>query len=130
MKLLPYILIFSWLFGMLDWKVVHLTRWQNRAYLDWMHAHEQLYALVTEAVELVVCTPCFALKQISYEIAKQVEASPEEQAAITHAPGMSWQGFYRLAERGKSWTFIPWTSWLTYWFAPTLIWWRVAWKKI
>ena len=120
--LILYILITSYLFGMLDWTVVHLTRWQHREWLDWMHAHEKQYSLIVRPIQYVLCTPAMAFKPIFFEMGKQVQASKQEQDAITHAPSMSWKGFYQLHSRDTSWTFTPWWSWFLYWTLPSLIW--------
>ena len=122
MKLLIYILICSFLFAMLDWQSIHLTRWANRDWLEWMHDHERAYAALTTYPELVVCAPCVALKPIFLEAIKKSRASQEEQDATTHAPALDHKGFYHLVRRGESWTFVPWWSWFLYWLAPSAIW--------
>lgn len=126
MKMLKYIVICAWLFALLDWKVIELTRFQNREWLDWMHAHEREYAAITRTAELILCTPAMALKPLFSEAMLNVEASKEAQDAVVHAPKMSLQGFYHLPVRGQSWTFVSWTSWFSYWAAPSLIWWMMA----
>jgi hypothetical protein len=126
MKLFRYILVCAFLFSFLDWKVIQFTRLQNRDWLDWMHAHEQEYGAITRAAELVLCTPALALKPIFLESMKRVEASQEEQDAITHAPLPDSQGFYHLPRRGESWTFVPWLAWFLYWLVPSVIWWMGA----
>lgn len=129
MKLVLYIVICAWLFAFLDWQSIHLTRWQSRELLDWAHAHEQQYATVTRAAELIICTPAMSLKPIFQDIMMQVEASREEQEAITHAPTANTQGFYHLPKRGESWTFVSWASWFTYWIPPSILWWMIT-KRI
>lgn len=121
-KIFVYILIFSWLFAFIDWKVIHVTRWTRPEYKDAMHNAERTYALVTRTAETILCAPCMALKPVFLETMKRVEASQEEQDAITHAPAMNAQGFYQLPERGMSWTFVPWGLWLIYWSAPSVLW--------
>ena len=126
MKLFLYVLILSFLFGVLDWQSVHLTRWAYPDWLEWMHGHEKQYALITRPIEFVLCTPCMALKPIFYDAAMNVGASQEEQDAVTHAPRLDWNGFYHLVDRRTSWTFVPWFWWFVYWLPPSLLWWRVA----
>jgi hypothetical protein len=126
MKLLRYILICSFLFALLDWKVIHYTRWSDRSWLEWMHAHEGAYAAMTNSLELALCAPAMALKPVFAEALKRVEASQEEQDAVTHAPGVSLAGFYHLPVRGESWTFVPWSAWLLYWTPIGVIWYLVV----
>ncbi len=126
MRLLRYVLVCAFLFSFLDWKVIAFTRLANRDWLEWMHAHEQEYATVTNIIEFIVCAPALALKPIFTESMKRVEASQEEQDAITHAPGPDALGFYHLPKRGESWTFVPWLAWVLYWLPISLIWFRFA----
>jgi hypothetical protein len=126
MRLLIYILVCAFLFAVLDWKVVHYTRLANRDWLDWMHAHERQYALITRSVELVVCAPALALKPLFYVAALSSEASQEEQESVLHAPKPDLSGFYHLPVRGQSWTFVSWVWWALYWTPISLIWWRFA----
>jgi hypothetical protein len=121
-KLFYYILICSYLFALLDWKVVHYTRTVNRSWLDWMHAHERQYANVTRSVELVVCTPAMMLKPVFYHSFMDVEAGEQEQAAILHTPKPDWRGFWNLPVRGEGWTFVSWSAWAAYWLVPSLVW--------
>ena len=122
-KVLLYILIMSWLFTALDWKIVHATRWTHPEWKDWMHAHEKPYMYITQPLEIILCTPCIALKPIFYEAMKNVEAGQVERDSITHAPDISIYGFYHLVERGQPWTFVPWWSWFLYWLSPSVVWW-------
>lgn len=119
-----YILVCAFLFSWLDWKVIHITRWTNREWLEWMHAHERTYALITGPVETILCAPALALKPIFSHALMRVEASKEEQEAITHAPYPDWKGFYHSVERGK-WTFVPWWAWFLNWIPRSLIWYFV-----
>lgn len=121
-KVLIYILFMSWLFAGLDWKVIHLTRWSRREWLNWMHAHETTYVWITRPLETVLCTPCMALKPIWLEAFKRAEASREEQASVTHSPSPTVRGFYHLPVRGESWTFVPWTAWILVWLPPSMVW--------
>jgi hypothetical protein len=121
-KLLAYVLVMTYLFSFLDWKVIHFTRWVDRGWLDWMHANEQTYAITTQAVEMFLCAPALALKPVFMEAMKRVEASQEEQNAVTHAPRPTWAGFYHLPVRGESWTFVNWVWWFIYWLPISLIW--------
>jgi hypothetical protein len=122
MKLIRYILVCGFLFALLDWKVVHYTRIANRDWLDWMHAHEREYATITRTAEYILCAPALALKPIFYTSALAVEASQEEQEAVTHAPKPTWTGFYQLPVRGESWTYVSWFWWFMYWAPISLIW--------
>jgi len=126
MKLLSYVLLLSWLFALLDWKTVHVTRWTHPEWKDWMHANERRYANVTSIIEPVLCMPCMALKPIFYAALMGVEASQEEQDAITHAPEPTRFGFYHLVDRQTSHTFVSWLAWFGYWLVPSLIWWRFS----
>lgn len=121
-KILLYILICSYLFGLLDWSVIHSTRWANRDWLDWMHKHERTYAVLTTGAEAILCTPCLALKPLFVEAIKRSRASQEEQDAITHAPLPNWSGFYHLVRREESWTFVPWSAWFLNWLVPSILW--------
>ena len=126
MKLFAYILICSWLFALLDWKVLHVTRWTHPEYKDWMHAHERTYANITRPMELILCTPCMALKPLFHMALMGVEASKEEQENITHAPLPTWSGFYHIVDRKTSYTFVSWAAWFGYWLAPSVIWWLLV----
>lgn len=120
--ILLYILVMTFLFALLDWETVHLTRWVHREWMDWMHQHEKAYALITGPLEFVLCSPCVALKPVFYDALMRVGASQEEQEALTHAPPASLAGFYHLPERGYSWTFVPWSAWFLYWLVPSAVW--------
>lgn len=122
MKLGIYILVCAYLFALLDWKVIHYTRVADREWLDWMHAHETTYAAVTRTAEVLLCTPGYALKPLFAHAMMRVEASKEEQEAVTHAPYPTWAGFHHLPVRGESWTFVPWLYWFLYWLAPSVVW--------
>ncbi len=127
MKKLPaYIILCAYLFALLDWQVIHYTRIANRDWLDWMHAHEKQYALVTRSVEFVLCAPALALKPIFYNAILSTQASQEEQDAIQHAPRPTLVGFYHLPVRGQSWTFVLWVWWFAYWLPLSLVWWLFA----
>lgn len=121
-KLFGYILITSWLLSSLDWQTVHQTRWVNRDRLEWMHAHERTYAVVSHVAGLILCTPCLALKPLFYTAIERVEASQEEQDSIQHAPLPDRHGFYILHDRRTSWTFVAWTDWFFYWLVPSMVW--------
>ncbi len=125
-KMAGYILICAFLFSYLDWRVIHYTRTVNRDWLEWMHAHEKQYALVTRPVELLLCAPAMALKPLFYYAEVSVEASQEEQDSILHAPKPTWMGFYYLPVRGESWTFVSWIWWFLYWLPINLVWWFYA----
>lgn len=127
---LLYIVLLSWLFGFMDWQTVHLTRWVDRSWLDWMHAHETQYAAITRPLETILCTPCMAFKPLTHYWSMKVQASQEEQDAIIHAPEPDARGFYHLPKRGESWTFVPWASWFGYWFAPSLLWFYLLHKLV
>jgi hypothetical protein len=128
-KLAVYILLCGWLFALLDWKVIQYTRLKNREWLDWIHAHEKTYALVTRTVEHVICTPAMALKPIFHDVLMSVEAAKEEQESITHATRPSWKGFYHLTDRRYSWTFVSWLHWLLYWLPLSILWHRFVWRR-
>lgn len=125
MKLLLYVVVCAWLFALLDWKVIELTRLEDRDLLDWMHNHEREYALVTGTAEIILCTPALPLKPLFSEALMSVEASTEGQRAVTHAPRLNTSGFYHLPVRGQSWTFVSWMAWITYWTPPSLLWWMI-----
>jgi hypothetical protein len=133
MKMIRYVTICAFLFAYLDWRVVHYTRIADRAWLEWMHAHEQQYALVTRTVEFVLCAPALALKPIFYHAALSAEASQEEQESILHADKPNAKGFYHLPVRGQSWTFAGWVWWFLYWTPISWMWWlvvkRFAWLR-
>lgn len=128
-KLATYIIVCGWLFALLDWKVIELTRLHLPELTEWMHAHEKTYALVTRILETILCTPAMALKPIFHYALMSVEAAKEQQEAITHAPRMNWQGFYLLMDRRYSWTFVSWIAWILYWTPPSILWWALV-KKI
>lgn len=121
-----YIVIMTWLFAFLDWKIVRFTRLQHPALVEWMHTHELHYARITRSAELILCAPCLPLKPIFGEALLRVETSQEEQTAIVHAPFWNKDGFYHLAKRGDSWTFVSWRDWFVYWFPVTLVWWLIV----
>jgi hypothetical protein len=125
-RLIIYVLMISYLLAGLDWWVIHATRWQNRAWLDWMHAHERQYALVTRWGGWILGGPAMALKPIFYNAFMSVQASQQEKEAITHAPRMNLSGFYHLPVRGEGWTFTSWAEWFVYWFIPSLTWWFIV----
>lgn len=125
-RLATYVLICSFLFSFLDWKVIHYTRIANREWLEWMHAHERQYAAVTRTAEFILCAPALSLKPIFYAAIVSSEASQEEQDAILHAPKPDLKGFYHLPVRGQSWTFVSWFWWFSYWIPVSLIWWLFA----
>lgn len=127
-KLLMYVVVCGWLFALLDWKVIELTRFYLPELKNWMHSNEHIYALVTRTIEMILCTPAVALKPVFQEVLMAVEAAKEQQDAIIHAPRMNWQGFYQLTDRNYSWTFVPWIAWIVYWIPPSLIWWLVVQK--
>ena len=128
-KLVLYLLVMTWLFSLLDWKVIQTTRLNRPEWTDWMHAHERQYAFVTRGLELALCAPCLAFKPILSDALMRVEASREQQAAITHAPRPDWLGFYHLVKRGDSWTFVSWLSWFLYWLPVSVVWW-LLWRRI
>lgn len=123
-RLFLYILICSYLFALLDWQTVHITRWTNREWLEWMHAHEKHYVMIVRPIEYILCTPAMAFKPIFFEGFKRAKASQEEQDAITHHPPMDIRGFYQLHSRSTSWTFTPWWAWFLYWTIPSYLWWK------
>lgn len=125
-RLAVYVFMMAWLFSLLDWKVIQFTRLRDRSWLDWMHAHEKVYSLVTTIPEYLLCTPAMALKPVFYDVFMSVEAAKEEQDAVTHAPRPNWRGFYHLTDRRYSWTYVGWLSWFLYWLPLSLIWWRFA----
>lgn len=125
-KVLRYVVVCAFVFAMLDWQIVKLTRFTHPEWKDWMHGHETQYALTVHTLETVLCPPAVALKPLFYFAALSVEASKEQQAAINHAPGPDWSGFYKLMKRGDSWTFVSWFWWFLYWTPVTVIWWRFA----
>jgi hypothetical protein len=133
MKISAYVIICSFLFALLDWKVVQYTRVANRDWLDWMHDHERQYAAVTRTAEFVLCAPALALKPIFYYAAMSSEASQEEQDAVLHSPKPTAAGFYHLPVRGQAWTFVSWFWWFAYWTPISLLWWigarRVKWLR-
>ena len=134
-KLVAYILIGAWALAMVNWKVIQYTRLTHPELTEWMHAREPGYAAVENVFRYVICPPCGALEPVFYSAIKQVEGSAEQQAAITHAAEPDWRGFYHLARRGDSWTFVPWGAWFLYWFPVVCIWWygvlavQRKWKK-
>lgn len=120
--LLPYILLMSFLFALLDWKVIEVTRFQHPEWKEWMHSHETVYSNVIYSLEYVLCAPAMALKPIFYYAAVSTQASQEQQEAILHAPKPDWTGFYHLPVRGQSWTFVSWLDWFVYWLPQSIIW--------
>lgn len=128
MKILLYVLLASFLFSLLDWKVIQFTRLNNREWLDWMHAHEQQYAAVTRTAETILCTPAMALKPIFYYAIMRAETNKEQRDAITHAPPPTWAGFYHLPVRGQPWKFVSWFAWFGYWLAPSFVWGWIAYE--
>lgn len=122
MKLALYILIGAYLLALVNWKTVHLTRWERPELKDWMHAHEQQYALVSNVFRYGICPPCAALEPIFYHAILAVEAGKEEQEAVLHAPLPDLYGFYHLADRNTSWTFVSWAAWFLYWLPLSAIW--------
>lgn len=125
-RLSAYIIICSFLFSYLDWRVVHFTRLADRRWLEWMHAHERQYALATRTVEMILCAPAVGLKPLFYIASVSSEASQEEQNSILHAPKPDWKGFYHLPKRGESWTFVGWIWWFLYWLPISLVWYVAA----
>lgn len=122
MKMLGYILLMSFLFSLLDWKVIQLTRISKPEWKEWMHSHEQQYALVVHTSEYLLCAPAMALKPLTYYGIVASQASKEQQETILHAPYPTLQGFYTLPVRGDSWTFVPWVWWIIYWLPQVLGW--------
>jgi hypothetical protein len=122
MRILIYIIVMSFIFALLDWKVISITRLQSREWLDWMHSHEKQYQVLTQAVEYGLCTPALALKPIFYYSIVSSVASQEQQDSILHAPKPTLQGFYLLPVRGDAWTFVPWTAWFIYWIPQAILW--------
>ena len=127
--LFRFILFCAWAFAMLDWRVIQTTRFIHRDWMDWTHNHEHQYAGVVFTAEVILCTPAYALKPIFAEAVKNVEATPEQKASITHSPPPNWLGFWQPYERGKPYRFISWGSWFTYWLVPCIIW-ALVWKRL
>lgn len=125
-KVLRYVVICAFLFAMLDWQLVKLTRLTHPEWKDWMHGHEKQYAAIVHTAEWLICAPAMALKPVFYYAALSVEASQEQQDAITHAPKPDLRGFYHLVRRGDSWTYVSWIWWLAYWLPISWLWWLVA----
>ena len=124
-NLLVYILLCSWAFAFLDWKVIQLTRFTRPEWKEWMHAHERAYAGVLYPLEWVLCAPALAFKPLFLDALIHVEATDSQQAAITHAPPLDWRGLYRPIVRGEPYVFISWDSWFLYHLGPSLIWWWI-----
>lgn len=121
-KVVAYVLVMAWLFAGLDFGIVYLTRINFPFLTEWMHNHEVLYRNITVPLELFLSAPSVALKPIFYEAFKRTLMSQETQDWITHAPNISIYGFYHLVERGKSWTFVPWFDWFSYWTPISIAW--------
>lgn len=125
-RLLLFVLIGSWLFSFLDWKIIQFTRLGRPGLVEWMHDHEKQYAAVTRGLELVLCAPCLAFKPVFDDALLGVETSKEQQNVIVHAPRLSRDGFYHLVKRGDSWTFVSWREWFFYWTPIVLVWWLMV----
>lgn len=121
-NLLLYILIMSWVFSMIDWQVIYLTRFSHPEWKDWMHTHEKQYAAIKGTAELILSTPSIPLKPIFAHAIKMSSTSYEQRKAITHAPDPTWKGFYRPVVRGEPYVYISWLSWFLYWLGPVFFW--------
>lgn len=126
MKLFTYILVMAYLFALLDWKVIQATRFTHPELKDWMHAHERTYANILRPLQWVLCTPAVALQPIFHDAFIRVEATGEQQQAISHAPRMGWNGFYKPVLRGQSYVFVSWFSWFVYYLVPSVVWWLLV----
>jgi len=117
-----YIVFMAWLFAMLDWQVIYITRFQHPEWKEWMHAHEKQYALVTGPLEYLISMPSVPLKPIFAHAIKIASTSDEQRKAITHSPDPTWKGFYRPVIRGQPYVFVPWFAWFLKWLGPSLMW--------
>lgn len=122
MKILFYILLAGFLFALLDWKIIELTRIAHPEWTAWMHSHERLYADTVFTAEYLLCAPAMAIKPVFYYAIVASQASNQQQEWVIHAPFPTLQGFYHLPVRGQDWTFVPWFWWITYWIPQIAIW--------
>jgi hypothetical protein len=122
MKLLLYILFMAWLFAMIDWQVIYLTRFKHPEWKDWMHAHEKQYALVKGTLEYIMSAPSVPLKPIFAHAIMEASTSQSQRDAIKHAPYPSWSGFYRPVVRGEPYVFVHWWAWFLKWFGWGVVW--------
>ena len=116
----------AFLFSLLDWKIIKLTRFEHPEWKDWMHTHEKTYASIKRPLEIILCTPCLMVKPLFDEALKKIDTTEAEEEAITHAPPMSWYGFYRPVKRGEPYKFTSWVFWFVYWLAPSLLWYQAV----
>lgn len=126
-----YILFMAWLFAMIDWQVIYLTRFKHPEWKDWMHTHEKQYALVKGTIELILSAPSVPLKPIFSHAIMEASTSQSQRVAITHSPPPNLSGFYRPAVRGEPYVFVHWWAWFLRWTGPSLFWWvATAWLNL
>jgi hypothetical protein len=127
-RLVAYIVIVTWLFSLLDWRLVD-WKYNNRDHRSWLDRHEQLYSDVVVGFNILVCTPCVALKPFFYRSLVIVDAPFQEQMDLWHGPltymsdpvpASLWisQGRYS----GLPYRSISIWAWLIYWLAPSIVW--------
>lgn len=122
MKLSIYVIACSLIFSLLDFGVIHYTRFDHRESLAWMHHNERIYAAVTYTAEFLFCAPAMAFKPVLGYFLVNTYLSDEQRASITHAPAMSWDGFYMQFDRAKGYQFIPWRLWAGVWLLISVVW--------
>jgi hypothetical protein len=129
MKLVIYITLCAFLFALLDWKVIHLTRFSHPEYKEWMHAHERTYSNIIRPLEYILCTPALAIKEHFYLALVSTEATQEEQDAILHFPYSGnpllpdGANFWVLVNREAGWKRVSFAAWYLSWLPYILIWW-------
>lgn len=127
-KYIVYILTMSYLFALLDWKVIYLTRFTHREWMDWMHTHEVQYSMLVRPIEYVLCTPALAIKEHFYLAIVGTQATKEEQDSIIH---FDYSGnpllpdgpyFWLLINRQSGWKKVSMVSWYLSWLPKILLW--------
>lgn len=138
MKLASYILVCAFVFAWIDWRVIYLTRFTHPEWKEWMHSKEWLYSLVVRPVEYILCTPALAIKEHFYLALISLEATTDEEKAITH---FDYSGnpllpdganFWRIVRtREDGWKKISFAAHYLLWIPKCLIWyWFWVWLAV
>lgn len=131
-RLIPYVILMTWLLAQMDWQPIHYAWWhygQYPAYArDW-----QTWSGVRMWTARILCPPCGALAEQYYYVLMEIEAGSAEQADVLPAghqhnplnPHGDWSFYWGQGE-GAEWRRVSMLAFYLYWLPWSVAWWLVV----
>lgn len=125
-RVFVFVALMTSLLAWMDWSPLHYQWWHNGEWPAWAGQNFQQWAQLRATIARYVCPPCGALAEQYYFSLWEVEAGPEERAALLpvrydnpvlpDGPRVWWKA-------GTEWYPVSLVAWYLYWLPQTVAWW-------